>query len=270
MSRLLEGKTALVFGVANDHSIAWGIAQAIHAHGARLAFSYAGQALERRIRPLAESVGATFVEPCDVTRDDQIDALFARAASDLGVVDILVHAVAYAGRDELSRPFVQTSRAGFLSALDISAYSLTALARGVAPLMKNGGSIIALTYYGSEKVMPNYNVMGVAKAALEASVRYLANDLGPQGIRVNAISAGPVRTLSAAGVAGFKRIHREFAALAPLRRNITLEDLGQTAVWLASGMSAAVTGEIVFVDSGYNILGALLPPEEGPADPGHR
>jgi enoyl-[acyl-carrier protein] reductase I len=264
----LEGKTALIFGVANDHSIAWGIAQAMHAHGARMAFSYAVESLERRVRPLAESVGASFIEPCDVTRDEAIDTLFTRAGEQLGTVDILVHAVAFAGRDELSRPYHLTSRAGFLNALDISAYSLTALTRGVAPLMKNGGSIMALTYYGSEKVMPNYNVMGVAKAALEASVRYLAADLGPRGIRVNAISAGPIRTLSAAGVSGFKRMHREFAQVTPLRRNITLEDLGQTAVWLASDMSAAITGEIIFVDSGYNILGALIPPEGGAAESG--
>src|SRR3990172_4731940 len=217
MTSLLEGKTALIFGVANDHSIAWGIAKAMHDHGARMAFSYAVESLERRVRPLAESVGATFVEPCDVTNDEQIDALFRRAA---------------------------------------------------VPLMKNGGSVLALTYYGSEKVMPNYNVMGVAKAALEASVRYLAADLGPQGIRVNAISAGPIRTLSAAGVAGFKRMHREFAMLTPLRRNITLEDLGQTAVWLSSDMAGAITGEVVFVDSGYNILGALIPPEDSSGESG--
>ena len=268
MTRLLEGKTGLIFGVANDHSIAWGIAEAMHAHGARLGFSYAVEGLERRVRPLAESVGATFVEPCDVTSDEAIDTLFQRAGQALGTVDVLVHAVAFAGRDELSRPYHLTSRAGFLNALDISAYSLTALTRGVAPLMTNGGSVMALTYYGSEKVMPNYNVMGIAKAALEASVRYLAADLGPRGIRVNAISAGPIRTLSAAGVAGFKRMHREFTAQTPLRRNITLEDLGQTAVWLASDMSSAITGEIVFVDSGYNILGALIPPEDAAGENG--
>lgn len=268
MSRLLEGKTALVFGVANDHSIAWGISQALHAHGARLAFSYAAEGLERRVRPLAESLGADFVELCDVASDEQIEVVFRKAAQRLEVVDILIHAVAFAGRDELSRPFYQTSRAGFLSALDISAYSLTALTRATVPLMKNGGSVLALTYYGSEKVMPNYNVMGVAKAALEASVRYLASDLGPQGIRVNAISAGPVRTLSAAGVAGFKRMHREFAQIAPLRENITLEDLGQAAVFLCSGMSRTITGEILFVDSGYNILGALPSGDEEAAGGG--
>jgi enoyl-[acyl-carrier protein] reductase I len=261
MKPLLEGKTAMIFGVANDHSIAWGIARAMHDAGARMAFSYAVEGLERRVRPLAESVGSTFVEPCDVTRDEQIDSLFTKASEQLGTIDILVHAIAFAGRDELSRPFYLTSRAGFLNALDISAYSLTALTRAALPLMKNGGSVLTLTYYASEKVFPNYNVMAVAKAALETSVRYLAAELGPQGIRVNAISAGPVRTLSAAGVAGFKRLHREFAEHNPLRRGITLEDLGHTAVWLASDMAVAITGEVVFVDAGYNILGVVVPDE---------
>jgi enoyl-[acyl-carrier protein] reductase I len=266
MTGLLEGKTALIFGVANDHSIAWGIAKALHQQGARLAFSYAVESLERRVRPLAESVGSSFVEPCDVTSDEQIEALFHTAAAKLGVIDILIHAVAFAGRDELSRPFYLTSRAGFHNTLDISAYSLTALTRAALPLMKNGGSVLTLTYYASEKVFPNYNVMAIAKAALEASVRYLAAELGEKGIRVNAISAGPVRTLSAAGVSGFKRMHREFVRYNPLRRAVTLEDLGHTAVWLASEMSAAVTGEVIFVDSGYNILGALVPPDEGPGE----
>jgi enoyl-[acyl-carrier protein] reductase I len=255
MTRLLEGKTALVFGVANDHSIAWGIAQALHRHGASLAFSYAGEKLERRVRPLAESLGATFVEPCDVSRDEDIEAVFAKAGRSLGRIDILIHAIAYAGRDELSRPFLETSRPGFLTTMDISVYSLTALARAAAPLMTGGGSILTLTYDAGQKVVPHYNVMGVAKAALESSMRYLASDLGPRGIRVNAISAGPVRTLAAAGVAGFKKMYGRFADLAPLRRNISLEDIGGTAAWLASDMAAAVTGEIIFVDSGYNILG---------------
>jgi enoyl-[acyl-carrier protein] reductase I len=256
---LLEGKTALIFGVANDHSIAWGIAKALHEHGARLAFSYAGEALERRVRPLATSVGASFVEACDVGSDLAIQGLFERAASALGTIDILVHAIAYAGRDELSRPFYETSRAGFQTAMDISVYSLTALARAALPLMPNGGSMITLTYYGSQKVMPNYNVMGVAKAALESSVRYLASELGPKGIRVNAISAGPVRTLSAAGVSGFKSLFRAFTEIAPLRRPITIEDVGGTAVYLASDLARTVTGEVVFVDSGYNILGLTAP-----------
>jgi enoyl-[acyl-carrier protein] reductase I len=257
---LLDGKTALIFGVANDHSIAWGIAKQLHAHGARLAFSYAGEALERRVRPLAESVGSSFVEPCDVGKDADIAAVFAKAATALGRIDILVHAVAYAGREELSRPYYETSRAGFQTALDISVYSFTALARAARPLMPDGGSMLTLTYYGSQKVMPNYNVMGVAKAALEASVRYLASELGPQGIRVNAISAGPVRTLSAAGVSGFKDLYRAFTEIAPLRRPITIEDVGGTAVWLASDLSRTVTGEVVYVDSGYNILGLTTPP----------
>jgi enoyl-[acyl-carrier protein] reductase I len=264
---LLEGKTALIFGVANDHSIAWGIAQAMHAHGARLAFSYAGEALERRVRPLAASVGSTFIEPCDVTRDDQIQAVFAEAGRRLGPLHILVHAIAFANRDELAGPYHNTSREGFRMAMDISVYSFTALARAAAPLMTEGGSMMTLTYYGGEKVVPHYNVMGVAKAALEASTRYLAADLGPSGIRVNAISAGPVRTLAAAGVAGFKRMHRLFAEMAPMRRNITLEDVGGTAVWLASDLSSAVTGEVVFVDSGYNILGVPDAPEAPGAPP---
>jgi enoyl-[acyl-carrier protein] reductase I len=256
---LLEGKTALIFGVANDHSIAWGIAQAFQEQGARLALSYAGPAMERRVRPLAESVGAVFVEACDVGLDAEIETLFCKAASTLGTLDILVHAIAFAERNDLGRPYLETSRAGFLKAMDISAYSFTALARAARPLMPNGGSMLTLTYYGSQKVMPNYNVMGVAKAALEASVRYLAAELGPQGIRVNAISAGPVRTLSAAGVTGFKRLHRAFTEIAPLRRPITIEEVGGAATWLASDLSRTVTGEVVYVDSGYNILGLTVP-----------
>ncbi len=257
--KLLEGKTALIFGVANDHSIAWGIAQAMHKHGASLAFSYATEALERRVRPLAESVGATFIEPCDVSRDEDIESLFAKVADSLKRIDILVHAIAFANREELQGPYYQTTREGFRLALDISVYSFTALARAALPLMPEGGSMMTLTYYGSQKVAPNYNVMGVAKAALEASTRYLAADLGPRGIRVNAISAGPVRTLSAAGVSGFKRMYRHFPEIAPLRRHITLEDIGGTAVWLASDLSKAVTGEVVYVDAGYNILGVTDP-----------
>ncbi len=252
---LLVGKTALVFGVANDHSIAWGIARAMHEQGARLGFSYAVENLERRVRPLAESIGSTFVEKCDVANDAQIEEVFEKAADAFGTIDILVHAIAFAGREELSRPYVETSRDGFKVAMDISVYSFTALARAAATLMKNGGSMLTMTYYGSQKVTTNYNVMGVAKAALEASVRYLAADLGPKAIRVNAISAGPVRTLSAAGVSGFKRMYKQFADMAPLRRNITHEDIGGTAVWLASDLAQAVTGEIVYVDSGYNIMG---------------
>lgn len=255
---LLEGKRALIFGVANDHSIAWGIAQAFHKHGAELAFSYAAEPLERRVQPLAESVGSTFVEKCDVSNDDEIETLFEKAKSELGEIDILVHAIAFADREELKGAFYETSRSGFQKALDISAFSFAALARACLPLMPEGGSMMTMTYYGSEKVAPNYNVMGVAKAALEATTRYLAADLGPKGIRVNAISAGPIRTLSAAGVSGFKRMYREFADLAPIRRNITPEDVGGAATWLASDLSSAVTGEVVFVDGGYNIMAAPM------------
>ncbi|HUS84458.1 MAG TPA: enoyl-ACP reductase [Anaerolineales bacterium] len=253
--QLLDDKNVLVFGVANDHSIAWGIAQAMHAHGAQLAFSYASETLERRVRPLAESVGSDFVELCDVADDVQIEAVFNKAADKLGSIDVLVHAVAYAERQDLKGDFHMTSRSGFHLAMDISVYSFIALARAALPLMNPGGSMLTLSYYGGQKVVPNYNVMGVAKAALEATTRYLAADLGPRDVRVNAISAGPIRTLSAAGVSGFKRMHREFAAFAPLRKNITIEDIGGAAVWLASDLASKVTGEVLFVDSGYNILG---------------
>lgn len=253
--QLLDGKKALIFGVANDHSIAWGISQALHEQGAQLAFSYASETLERRVRPLAESVGSDFVELCDVQDDQQIEAVFARAAEKLGEIDILVHAVAFADREDLEGDFHMTSRSGFKLAMDISVYSFIALARAALPLMKEGGSMLTLSYYGGQKVVPNYNVMGVAKAALEATTRYLAADLGPRNIRVNAISAGPVRTLSAAGVSGFKKMHREFIAAAPLRKNITIEDIGNAAVFLASDLASKVTGDVLFVDSGYNILG---------------
>jgi enoyl-[acyl-carrier protein] reductase I len=253
--KLLEGKTALIFGIANDHSIAWGIAQAMHAHGARLAFSYSSEDLERRVRPLAERVNAAFIELCDVGKDEDIESVFAKARDKLGGIDILVHSIAFANREELSGSFCETSRSGFHMAMDVSVYSFIALARAALPLMTSGGSMLTLTYYGSEKVMPNYNVMGVAKAALEATTRYLAADLGPRGIRVNAISAGPIRTLSAAGVSGFKRLYRHFAELAPLRRNVTIDDIGAASIWLASDLARSITGEVLFVDAGYNIMG---------------
>ena len=257
--KLLEGKRALIFGIANDHSIAWGIAKAMHDQGAEMAFSYAIDSLERRIRPLAESLDVSFVEKCDVTKDDEIESLFQKAADELETIDILVHAIAYAGREELEGNFHKTTREGFRVAMEISVYSFLALARASLPLMQNGGSMITLTFYASEKVFPNYNVMAVAKSALESTTRYLAADLGPQGIRVNAISPGPVRTLSAAGVSGFKRMYREFPEIAPLRRHITPEDVGNSAVWLASDWARNITGEVLFVDSGYNILGAFSP-----------
>ncbi len=252
---LLDGKRALIFGVANDHSIAWGIARAVHAEGAEVGFSSVESLLDKRVRPLAASIGSTFVEPCDVQSDEQIRAVFDKWRADHDSLDILVHALAFAKREDLEGDFVDTSREGFALALDVSAYSLVALAREARPLMGRGGSIMTLTYHGSEKVIANYNVMGVAKAALEASVRYLAVDLGPAGIRVNAISAGPVRTLAAAGIAGFKGMYRGFAEIAPLRAHITPEDVGRSAVYLASDLSSAVTGEVHYVDGGFNIVG---------------
>jgi len=257
--KLLEGKRALIFGVANDHSIAWGIAKAMHEQGAELAFSYAAEALERRVRPLAESVGSNFVEKCNVTEDQEIETVFNKAADELGRIDILVHAIAFAEREELEGHFHNTTREGFRVAMEVSVYSFLALARASIPLMSDGGSMTTLTFYASEKVFPNYNVMAVAKSALESTTRYLAADLGPQGIRVNAISPGPVRTLSAAGVSGFKRMYREFPEIAPLRRHISPEDIGHSAVWLASDWARNITGEVLFVDSGYNILGTFSP-----------
>jgi enoyl-[acyl-carrier protein] reductase I len=258
---LLSGKTALVFGVANERSIAWGITKAFHAQGATLGLSYAGEVLERRVRPLAASIGCTFVEACDVAKDEPIQKVAEKAAETFGQIDILVHAIAHANRDELTGPFYNTSRAGFHLAMDISVYSLTALARAFQPLFRPGAAILTLTYYGAEKVSPHYNVMGVAKAALEASVRYLAYDLGPQGVRVNAISAGPIRTLAAAGVSGFKTMYRQFAEIAPLHQNISIDDVGGAAVFLCSDLAAKTTGEVLYVDSGYNILGVPEPVE---------
>jgi enoyl-[acyl-carrier protein] reductase I len=252
---LLDGRNALIFGVANDHSIAWGIARALHDEGAEVGFSSVESLIERRVRPLAESIGSTFVEPCDVQSDDQIRAVFGRWAETHGTLDILVHALAFARREDLEGQFVDTSRDGFALALDVSAYSLVALVREAKGLLRPGSSVLTLSYYGAEKVVANYNVMGVAKAALEASVRYLAADLGPAGVRVNAISAGPIRTLAASGIAGFKRMYGSFADVAPLRANITPEDVGRTAVYLASDLSNAVTGETLYVDGGFNILG---------------
>ncbi|HUG47043.1 MAG TPA: enoyl-ACP reductase [Candidatus Limnocylindria bacterium] len=256
---LLSGRKALVFGVANDHSIAWGIARALHEEGASVGFSSVKALMERRVRPLAQSLGSTFVEPCDVQNDEQISRVFDLWREREGRLDVLVHALAFARREDLDGRFVDTSREGFAVALDVSAYSLVALSRAAAPLMAEGGSIITLTYYGAEKVVANYNVMGVAKAALEASVRYLAVDLGPPGIRVNAISAGPVRTLAASGIAGFRTMYGRFKDVAPLRRNISIEDVGGAAVFLASDLSRAVTGEVLYVDAGFNVVGVPTP-----------
>lgn len=259
--KLLEGKKALIFGLANKYSIAWGIAQTLHAHGAELGISYAMPQLEKRVMPLAEELGVEFVEMCDVTDDDSITEIFRKAADHFGELDILVHSVAYAPKEELSGRFVDSSREGFKTAMDISAYSLIPLSKEAMKLMPNGGSIMAMTYHGSVKVFPNYNVMGVAKAALEATVRYLAADLGPDGIRVNAISAGPIKTLSASGVAGFRKMLRYTEERAPLRRNVDQEEVGRTALWLGSELGSGVTGEIIYVDAGYHILGMPEPPE---------
>jgi enoyl-[acyl-carrier protein] reductase I len=256
---LLDGRTALIFGVANDRSLAWGIAQALAAHGATLAFTYAADALERRVRPLAAQVGATFVERCDVQRDDELDAVFARFGEAYPRLDLLVHAVAFARREELQGRYADTTREGFQLALDVSAYSLVALARRAAPLMRGDNpSILTLTFDGARRTYPHYNVMGVAKAALEASVHYLARDLGPDGIRVNAISAGPVRTLASSGIRGFHWILDYVAERAPLRRNIGASDVGDAAVYLASDLARNVTGQVLYVDAGYHILGAEL------------
>jgi enoyl-[acyl-carrier protein] reductase I len=255
---LVEGKKALIFGVANDHSIAWGIARALHDEGAIVGFSSVESLIDKRVRPLASSIGSTFVEPCDVQSDDEIRAVMEKWRAAHGEIDILVHALAFAKREDLDGQFVDTSREGFALALDVSAYSLVALVREARPLLHAGSSVMTLTYYGAEKVVSHYNVMGVAKAALEAIVRYLAADLGPDGIRVNAISAGPVRTLAAAGIAGFKKMYGTFAEVSPLRANISIEDVGKTGLYLASDLSSAVTGEVVYVDGGFNVLGVPL------------
>ncbi|NJP06785.1 MAG: enoyl-ACP reductase [Chloroflexaceae bacterium] len=252
--RLVEGKVGLILGVANDHSIAWGIAQALHREGAQLGFTYVGNAIEKRVRPLATSLQAELIEPCDVGRDEDIAALMERVRTVYGRIDILVHAIAFAQREELKGEYLETTRQGFLTAMDISVYSLTALVRAARDLLAPGASVMTLTYHGSQQVVPNYNVMGVAKAALEASVRYLAADLGPQQIRVNAISAGPIRTLAASGIAGFRTMLDHVGEHAPLRRNTTIDDVGNTALWLASDLSSGVTGETLYVDSGYHIM----------------
>ena len=253
---LLDGKKALVFGVANDMSNAWGIAQALHDQGATVGFSSIEALIDKRVRPLAAKLGSSFVEPCDVSDDDQIRTVFEKWEAEHGTLDVLVHSLAFAPKPDLDGDFVETSREGFRIAMDVSAYSLVALTREARRVLQRGSSVMTLSYYGAEKVMSNYRVMGIAKAALEACVRYLAAELGPQGIRVNAISPGPVRTLAAHGVSGFKQMYRSFPEIAPLRSTITIEDVGRTAVYLASELSSAVTGEVIYADGGFNILGA--------------
>jgi enoyl-[acyl-carrier protein] reductase I len=253
----LDGKRALIVGVATERSIAWGIAQAMHREGAELAFSYVNDKLKERVEPLAASLGSTLTLPLDVTDDAQIDAAFDRLKREWGHLDILVHAVAFAPREALAGGFVAaTSRESFRIAHDVSSYSFTALARGAQPLMAGRqGALLTLSYLGAERSIPAYNVMGLAKASLEANVRYLAADLGPVGVRVNAISAGPIKTLSAAGIAGFRKMLGHVGAVAPLRRNVTLEDVGNAAAFLCSDLAAGITGEILHVDSGFSTVG---------------
>lgn len=251
-----RGKKALIVGVANERSLAWAIAQQLHAGGAELGYTYVGESLERRVRPLAESTQATLIEPCDVSSDEQIETLFRKVSEKWGSIDILIHSVAFANKEDLEGRFVSTSRAGFHLALDVSAYSLIALARHAEPLMEKagGGSIVTLSYYGAEKVVQNYNIMGVAKAALESSVRYLAADLGVKKIRVNAISAGPVKTLAAAGIRGFRDMLSSAGEKTPLKETIDAADVGALGAFLCSPMSKHTTGTTMYVDSGAHIL----------------
>ena len=252
---LMSGKRGLIMGVANDRSIAWGIAQALHAHGAELAFTYQGDALGKRVKPLAESVGARHVLPCDVTDEASLDVVFATLKEAWGTIDFVVHAIAFSDKAELDGLYLDTSRANFARTMDISCYSFTAVCQRAVPLMADGGSLLTLTYYGAERVMPHYNVMGVAKAALEASVRYLAMDLGPKAIRVNAISAGPIKTLAASGIGDFRYILRWNELNAPLRRNVTIGEVGNAGLFLLSDLGTGVTGEVMHVDAGYHVVG---------------
>ncbi len=252
---LMTGKRGIILGVANDKSIAWGIAQKLHAEGASLAFTYLNEVFEKRVRPLAESVEADLILRCDVSKDTEVEEVFMEIEQKWGGLDFLVHSIAYAGRDELRNPFHQTSREGFRVALDVSAYSLIAVSKCAVPLMKNGGSILTLTYLGAQRAMPNYNVMGVAKAALEATVRYLAAELGEKAVRVNAISAGPIRTLAASGISNFSEIFGIMENRSPMHRSVTQEEVGKSALYLLSDMASGVTGEVHFVDTGYNIVG---------------
>ncbi len=253
---LLQGKKALIFGVANDKSIAWAIARLFHEQGAEVAVTYAGEALEKRVRPLAESINAVAVLPCNVTNDDEIRNVFSELGKIWDGVDIIIHAIAFANKEELKGTIVNTTREGFATAMDISVYSFMALLKeGQAMMQGRNAAALTLSYYGAVKVFPSYNVMGVAKAALEASVRYLAEALGSEGIRVNGISAGPIRTLAAAGVNGFIQILNHVEEKAPLRRNVTQEDVARSALYLCSELSSGVTGEIHYVDGGYNVIG---------------
>jgi len=260
---LLEGKKGLIMGVANDRSIAWGIATACAAEGAELAFTYQGDALEKRVRPLAESVKSKLIMPCDVTDDASIDATFAEVEKSWGKLDFVVHAIAFSDKKELDGLYLDTTRENFKRTMDISIYSFTAIAQRAIKLMNDGGSLLTLTYYGAERVMPHYNVMGVAKAGLEASVRYLATDLGSRNIRVNAISAGPIKTLAASGIGDFRFILKWNELNAPLKRNVSIEDVGKSGLYLLSDLGSGVTGEVLHVDSGYHTVGMVQPEAAG-------
>ena len=255
MTRLMQGKRGLIMGLANDKSLAWGIAKRLADHGAELAFSYQGEALEKRVRPLAESLGSDFLIDCDVSDMDALDTAFATLAARWPTIDFVVHAIGFSDKSQLRGRYYDTTLDNFLMTMNISAYSLVAVAQRARPMMPEGGSILTLTYYGAEKVVPHYNVMGVAKAALETSVKYLANDLGPENIRVNAISAGPIQTLAARGIGDFNYILKWNQLNSPLRRNVTIEDVGGGALYLLSELSSGVTGEIHHIDGGYNVVG---------------
>ena len=259
MTQMMQGKRGLIMGVANDHSIAWGVAKAVAAQGAELAFTYQGEALGRRVRPLAQSLGSKIVLPCDVEDLASVDAVFAALAKEWGSLDFLLHAIAFSDKNELKGLYADTTRENFVRTMVISCFSFTEAANRAAKLMRAGGSIVTLTYGGSTRVMPNYNVMGVAKAALEASVRYLASDFGPRNIRVNAISAGPVRTLAGAGIADARLMFNFQTRHSPLRRTVTIEEVGGAALYLFSDLSSGVTGDIHYVDSGYNIISMPQP-----------
>ena len=264
---LMRGKRGLVMGVANDHSIAWGIARALHAQGAALAFSYQGAALGKRVKPLAGSLGSPLVLPCDVEDLASVDAMFDALAAEWGQLDFVAHCIAYSAKNELKGRYADTTRENFTRTMVISAFSFTEIAKRAAPLMRPGGSMVTLTFGGATRVMPNYNVMGIAKAALEAGVRYLAADYGPDGLRVNAISAGPVRTLAGAGIADARAMYNYQRAHAPLRRTVTIDEVGGAALYLLSDLSSGVTGEIHYVDSGYNIISMPRPEALSGVDP---
>ena len=255
MTGLMQGKRGLIMGLANDKSLAWGITRRLSEHGAELAFSYQGESLEKRVRPLAASLGSDLLIDCDVSEMGALDAAFAALAERLETLDFVVHAIGFSDKNELRGKYRDTSLENFLMAMNISAYSLVAVARRAAAMMQPGGSILTLSYYGAEKVIPHYNVMGVAKAALETSVKYLANDLGPAGIRINAISAGPIKTLAASGIGDFRYILKWNELNSPLRRNVTIEDVGGAGLYLLSDLASGVTGEIHHVDAGYNVVG---------------